>query len=166
MAGEAPLIGFALALIFGLAFAISDLKTMTIPNKLTIACFIAVAIGAAFTLPAEDVLWRLAGAAVVMAVGMSLYFLKAGVGGGDVKAAAALTALVASGDTGVALILLSLNGLIVTLVIYLARRVRANNGQAGNGDWAVWSAQGRVPYGLVLGLAAIQYTGLLALLTR
>ncbi|MGB0505178.1 MAG: prepilin peptidase [Pikeienuella sp.] len=162
MIEDYTLIGFGLAVIFGLIFAISDLKTMTIPNKLTAACFVVIMAANLIFLPFDEVVWRFAGAVIVMAVGVSLYFLKAGLGGGDVKAAAALAPLVTSVDAGVSLILLSLNGLIVTAVIFVARRLRSNP----DSGWAVWGARGRIPYGLVLGLAAIQYTGLLALLSR
>lgn len=163
MTSDPAFISFGLAVIFGLAIAYVDLKTMQIPNKLTIACFAAITGAYLLLLPIEAVMWRVAGAAIVLAVGIAFFFLSNAFGGGDAKAAAALAPLVAPFDAGAVLIILSINGLLAALFLYVARKLRRHSDPNG---WAVWNPGGRVPYGLVLGLAAIQYTGLVVIFSK
>lgn len=139
---------------FALATAFWDLRALIIPNWLTGAA------GAAFlgfvlvALPLDAALWRFAGAALVLLVGF-LLFLAGALGGGDAKAAAGFTLMIAPGDAGVALVLLAAAALIGLIVIALLRRT-----PLGRGSWAVWSARGRFPYGVALAGALLAYLGL------
>lgn len=156
MAGAYPMVVFAAATAVGLAVAIYDLKTMTIPNWLTggaAALFLALALAGLGPWGALD---RLIGALVVLAVCVALFF--AGLlGGGDAKAAPAFALLVAPSDAGFVLMALAVNGLIGLGVILALRRTRL-----AEGSWKVWSAGDKFPYGLTLAMTLILYTGLVA----
>lgn len=152
----APEIGFLIAVPVALAIAISDLRRMIIPNWMTLGaaliflCFIFIA------LPMEQALWRVAGAALVFAVGF-LGFLAGAVGGGDAKAAAAFALMIAPRDAGSALVLLAAAALIGLIVVSILRAT-----PLGRGSWEVWSARGRFPYGVALSAALLAYLGLAA----
>ncbi|GLK66613.1 A24 family peptidase [Hansschlegelia plantiphila] len=70
--------------------AVSDLMTMTIPNRLVLALTIAFAAAApAAGFGVEQVFWHLAAGGLVLAIGV-LLFIPGWIGGGDAKLAAAL----------------------------------------------------------------------------
>ncbi len=156
MSFDAPLAALLIAAPPALAVAISDLRTMRIPNWLTGATF-ALFLGFVFlVLPAEAVLWRLGGAAIVLACGFGLFLLGV-VGGGDAKAAAAFAPLVAPHDAGAALVLLALSALVGLMILSLLRRTAL-----ARGGWAVWSARRAFPYGVALSSALLIYLALAA----
>ena len=49
-------------------------------------------------------------------------------------------------------------GLLCLAALFLLRKT-----PLATGDWAVWRHRNSLPYGLVLGISAIAYTGLVAL---
>jgi prepilin peptidase CpaA len=70
--------------------AVSDLMTMTIPNRLVLAVVAAFAVAAGVTgMSLHDVALHVAACAVVLAIGI-LLFAPGWIGGGDAKLAAAL----------------------------------------------------------------------------
>lgn len=156
MTFDAPLAALLIATPPALAVAISDLRTMTIPNKLTGAVAILFLGLVFFALPLEAALWRLAGGAVVLAAGFGL-FLAGMIGGGDAKAAAAFAPMIAPGDAGAALLLLALSALVGLVALALLKRTAL-----ARGDWAVWSAGRRFPYGVALSMALVAYLALAA----
>ena len=161
MSGTEAQIALALATPIGLAVALFDLRTMEIPNWLTGA---AAAVFLAFVfavLPLDEALTRLAAGLVVLLICMLLFF--AGMmGGGDGKAAAAFAPMVAPVDAAFTLVLLSVLSILSLAVIALLRSTVF----AGGGRWQVWSATGRVPYGVALGGTLIAYLALVAFLVN
>ena len=139
-----------------LAVAVSDLRTMRIPNWLTGGTG-ALFLGFVFlALPAEAALWRLAGAAIVLACGFGLFVLGV-IGGGDAKAAAAFAPLVAPHDAGAALLLLAFSSLLGLMILSLLRHTAL-----ARSGWAVWSARRAFPYGVALSSALLIYLSLAA----
>jgi prepilin peptidase CpaA len=136
--------------------AVSDLLTMTIPNKVSMALVVAFAAFAIVGgLPWEAVLMHLAAGAVVLAVCFAMFAL-GWIGGGDAKLAAA-TALWLGFDTLMEYLLIStIAGGLMTLLILQLR------------GWPLprfalqWSWLSRlhdrhsgVPYGIALAGAAL-----------
>lgn len=145
---------FLIATIVALAVMWWDLRTMTIPNWLSVgagAVFLALIV---ILLPMDDVIARLIGAGVVFVVGLLMFFT-GGMGGGDVKAATAFALMIAPVDRGVALIMLAVFGLLGLVTFWVLRRT-----PLANGSWAVWSAPRSFPYGVALSLTLITYMGL------
>ncbi|MEM7269260.1 MAG: prepilin peptidase [Pseudomonadota bacterium] len=158
MSPEFALITFAVALCLGLAVAIYDLKTMTIPNWLSVGSGV-VFLGLMFAaLPFEDAIYRVIGGVIVLVVCMLLFFAGQ-VGGGDAKTAPAFALTVAPVDASFVLLMLAVFGLLGIGLIALLRRTAL-----ANGDWMIWSHPGRFPYGVTLGMTLIVYTALVAFL--
>lgn len=161
MTGTEALIALVLGAPFGLATALYDLRTMEIPNWLTAAAA-AVFLGFVFTiLPFEAAVGRLVAGLVVLVVCMLLFFARV-MGGGDGKAAAAFAVMIAPVDAAFTLILLSVNALVSLGVITLLRSTVF----AGGGSWRVWSAAGKIPYGVALGATLTIYLALVAFLVN
>lgn len=149
-------IALLIAAPVALAVAISDLRSMIIPNWMTLGAAV-IFLGFVFiTLPLDQALWRVAGGLIVFAAGF-LGFLARVVGGGDAKVAAAFALMIAPQDASVALILLAVSALLGLIVISLLRAT-----PLGRGSWEVWSARGRFPYGVALSMALIAYLALVA----
>ena len=158
MYGDAALISLIVATPIAVAVAISDLRTMEIPNWLTggaAVIFLALVFA---LLPLEAALWRVAGAGLVFVACVALFFMGA-MGGGDAKAAPGFALLVAPNDAAVVLLLLSIVALVGVVVIALLRRTAL-----GRGSWKVWSEVGRFPYGLALASTILIYLALAAFL--
>ena len=86
---------FALAIPICLFAAWSDLKTMTIPNSITIVSALVVVLAVLALVPFDQAMTRLLTGLGVLAGGFILFSL-GGIGGGDVKLAAAILPLVAT----------------------------------------------------------------------
>lgn len=157
-AGEAFFV-FAIATAAGLTVAWYDLRTLTIPNWLTGGLFILFSAVVLATGGVDVFMSRLFGASLVLVAGF-LLFWAGQMGGGDAKAAAALTMLVAPVDAGFVLFTLALTGLLGLGALRLARLT-----PLARGSWRVWSEPGAFPYGVALGMTIILYTGLVAWLT-
>ncbi|MFV0473963.1 MAG: prepilin peptidase [Pikeienuella sp.] len=156
MGATEALVALILATPFALAAAITDLRSMIVPNRLTGAAAF-VFLGFVFaTLPLDQALWRLAGGALVFGIGFLLFIARM-VGGGDAKTAAAFAPMIAPRDAGVVLVLLAFSALIGLVVIAALRRTRL-----GEGPWEVWSARGRFPYAVALATTLIAYLALVA----
>ena len=161
MTGTEALIALALAAPIAIAVAIYDLRTMEIPNWLSLgaaAVFIAFVFAA---LPVEDAVARLIAGLVVL-FGCMLLFFAGAMGGGAGKAAAAFTVMIAPVDAAFALVLLSVAALASLGVISLLRTTVF----AAGGDWRVWSATGRIPFGVPLGATLVVYLALAALVVN
>jgi prepilin peptidase CpaA len=136
--------------------AASDLLTMTIPNKVTLALVAGFAVFAVATgMSAEAVLFHLGAGAVVLGVTFA-FFAFGWIGGGDAKLAAG-TALWLGFETLPDYLLYgALGGGALTLAILALRRVPL---PAFARDWAWLSrlhdARTGVPYGIALAAAAL-----------
>lgn len=137
--------------------ALSDLKTMTIPNWVSIALIIAFTVVAIFVFPFETTLWRLCAGALMLVVGFVLNALRV-MGGGDAKYLAAITPYVAFNQAADFLFIFAV-ALLVTLALHrLAMRIppirRATAG------WASWEAGRNFPMGISIAAAIIFYLSL------
>lgn len=151
---DAALITLLVASPFALATAYFDLKTMEIPHWLAISTAIAF-VGLVFaTLPLEDALWRVGVAFAILVVFIILFIVNL-IAGGDAKAMATFSLLVAPIDAGFVLFLLAVSGLVMLATISALRMT-----PLANGSWAVWSAGRRFPYGVALCATLLIYLSL------
>jgi prepilin peptidase CpaA len=111
--------------IFPLAIAwaaISDLTTMTIPNKISLVLVIAfLALAPATGMGWQDIGLHLAAAAIVLAVSFT-FFALGWIGGGDAKFCAAVALWVGWGSLLEYLLMATLLGGALTLIILSYRR--------------------------------------------
>ncbi len=133
---------------------LSDLRTMTIPNWISIALFAAFVVIAVFFLPFETYLWRIGAGLAVLVVGFFLNSLGV-IGGGDVKYLSAITPYVAFEDAAAFLFIFSVS-LLATLALHrIAMRIgpirRATDG------WASWEAGRNFPMGISIAAAIVVY---------
>ncbi len=133
--------------------ALSDMKTMKIPNRAVLALVLVFAIVGPLALPFEIWLWRWVHLASVLGVGFVLS-ITGMIGAGDAKFAAAMAPFVALADLGGFLLLFSAL-LLATFVIHrTARMVPALRRAAPN--WESW-ARDEFPMGLALGSGLLCY---------
>lgn len=133
--------------------ALSDMKTMKIPNRAVLALVVVFAIVGLLALPFETWLWRWVHLAVVLAVGFVLS-LTGMVGAGDAKFAAAMAPFVALADLGGFLLLFSAILLAAFLTHRGARMIPALRRAAPG--WESW-ARDEFPMGLALGGGLLCY---------
>jgi prepilin peptidase CpaA len=135
--------------------AASDLLTMTIPNKLSLALVAGFLVLAVYSgLPLDIIAWHAAAGAVVLAVGFGL-FACGWIGGGDAKLAAATSLWLGFGTLPEYLLLASLCGGVLTLVIVAARATPLPVFALG-WQWLERIRNARmVPYGVALAAAAL-----------
>lgn len=134
--------------------AVSDLLTMTIPNKLSLALvagFAALALGGG--LPLEAIALHAGAGALVLAVGFAL-FAFGWIGGGDAKLAAATALWLGFGTLPEYLFIASLAGGVLTLAVLAARAPLP--AFALGWQWLERIRQARtVPYGIALAASAL-----------
>lgn len=136
--------------------AASDLITMTISNKLSIALvagFYAVAV--LLGIPASAIAIHSATAFVVLAVSFSM-FAAGWIGGGDAKLVAAIVLWLGFDQLPSFLILASIFGGVLTLSLLMARRIALPGFLLGQG-WAqrLHAPTTGIPYGIALAAAAL-----------
>lgn len=134
--------------------AVSDLKSMKIPNWISIALVVAFIILGLIFLPFETYLWRLLGGIVVFII-VFLMNMVGLIGGGDAKLAAAFAPYIATSDYGAFLFLLAVAGVITLVAHRIAGRIPAIT--RATPDWASWKAKRHFPYGLSICVAALYY---------
>lgn len=135
----------------------SDLKSMTIPNAVVLACLALFLVTAPFVLPLEDMLWRLATGVLVLVAGFCL-FLTGQFGAGDAKFAAALTPFVARIDLPTVLWIYAATALLSVGAVALVKW-RAPAFAAASGFRALRERR-RFPLGLPLALTILVYLAL------
>ena len=140
-----------------MAFAASsDLLTMTISNRISLALvtiflILAVLIG----MPPTDIAACAGAGVVVFAVGF-VFFARGWIGGGDAKLAAAVALWFGWAHLFEYLLYASLIGGVLTLALIELRRHKLPAILAGR-DWAerLHKPDGGIPYGIALALAAL-----------
>lgn len=145
---------FAAALPLALAAGFSDLRTMTIPNWISMALVALFVLVGAIFLPWDILAWRLAAGLLVLVL---LFFANsAGImGGGDAKLLAASAPYVAYADVAPALLILSVC-MIATLILHrIARSLDFVRNLAP--EWKSWSAGRHFPMGISIASALIIY---------
>ena len=132
----------------------SDLKTMTIPNWVSIAMIAGFVIVGLFILPFETILWRLGAAAIVLTIG---FFLNGFgyLGGGDAKYLAAITPFISLENAASFMMIFSIS-LIGTLLLHrIAMRIPAL--RRATPDWASWKAGRNFPMGISIAAAIMTF---------
>jgi len=134
--------------------ALSDLRSMTIPNWISIALVVAFVITGPIFLPFTDVVWRLLAGVVVFVIVFIMNAVRL-IGGGDAKLAAAFTPFIATNDYGAFLFLMAVAGVLTLLAHRIAGRIGAI--RRATPDWKSWSAGRHFPYGVTIAVSAIYY---------
>lgn len=149
----AVLLFFPALMIFA---AISDLLTMIIPNRVSIAlASLFVAMAFAGRLPAGEILWHLASGALVLIVSFGL-FAKGWSGGGDAKLAAASSLWLGPDHLGQYALFASALGGLLTLLILGLRQWPLPGFLATRGWIARLHEPGTgIPYGIALAAAGL-----------
>jgi prepilin peptidase CpaA len=146
--------GFTLALAVAMVLVIvSDAVRYTIPNWLN-AAILGLYVVSIFVLP-TNVLWAVAAAGIVLAVGLGLFALGL-MGGGDVKLLAVLTLWTGWGMPAVQFMFLTAVAGGVLVVIVLLLRVIAAQGFRNNPTRVMprlLTPKQPVPYGLAIAAA-------------
>jgi prepilin peptidase CpaA len=136
--------------------AISDLFTMTIPNRISlilIAGFFALAF--AIGLPLATIGWHAAAGALVLAICFTLFSF-GWIGGGDAKFAATTALWLGFGVLGMYSVLAAIFGGILTLCILQLRRIRLSEERwAGTWIGRLHDKNIGVPYGVALAAAGL-----------
>lgn len=131
-----------------------DLKTMKIPNWISIAFVVVFIVLGFIFLPWDTVLWRLL-AGFLMLI-LTFFLNSAGLmGGGDAKMIASSTPYIAFVDVALALIIFS-GSLFVTLILHRIAK-RSKMIRRATPDWKSWQAGRNFPMGISIGLALIVY---------
>jgi prepilin peptidase CpaA len=149
----AILIAFPGLMVFA---AFSDLLTMTIPNRVSIALALLFAgLAAACGLSLPQISWHLASGAVMLALGFSL-FAKGWIGGGDAKLAAATALWLGFEHLGDYAILASALGGALTLLLLAVRKWPLPRTLADR-PWIMrlHEPSTGVPYGIALAAAGL-----------
>ena len=141
--------------------AFSDLKTMTIPNRLSIWMVAAFLVPALFTLAPVTILWHLLAAALTLVAGFLMNAMRM-MGGGDAKFGAAMAPYVFLDSIEKFTLTLGLFLFAALLSHRIARRIPTLRNLAP--DWVSWNAGRNVPMGYAMAGALIWYLAGLSLL--
>lgn len=135
--------------------AASDLLTMTIPNKISLALCAGFFLLAFYCgLPLEAMASHAGAGALVLAVGFAL-FACGWIGGGDAKLAAATSLWLGFGTLPEYLFLASLGGGLLTLAIIGARSLSLPAFALGWQWWERIRTARTIPYGIALAASAL-----------
>ncbi len=139
--------------------AISDLKTMKIPNRSVLALIAIFVFAGLLVMPLEAWLWRWANFAVVLAIGFVLNAV-ANVGAGDAKFSAAAALFVTASHAGFVLPLFAAFLLAAFAAHRLLRAVPAI--VRATPDWVSWKRKD-FPMGLALVGTFVTYLAIRAI---
>lgn len=147
------LAGFVLVSLLVAWAMLSDVRSYTIPNRVSLALMAAFVAYAALVRP-SGLAWDVGIAAIVFAAGIGLF--SAGLfGGGDVKLAGALALWVGSARMMDFLLLTALTGGALAAAKLAARWYRGHR-RRGGGEAAANADD--LPYGVALGLSGWLYS--------
>lgn len=136
--------------------AISDMRSMKIPNKAVIALFAAFTLTGFFALGWPEFPWRYLHLVVVLIIGFALNMAGL-IGAGDAKFAAVMAPFVALSDLTFFMVLFAA---VMLLSFAFHRLLRAlPMVRAATPEWASWTSK-KFPMGLALSAALIAYLAL------
>lgn len=151
---DGSLFFFCGAVPIALAAGFSDLRTMRIPNWISVALLGVFVVTALIFLPLEETGWRLLAGLCMFVLTFTLN--QAGqMGGGDAKLLAASTPYIATGDITLAMYILSISMLGTLAVHRLARAITPVRQMAP--QWASWENKKMFPMGISIAAALIVY---------
>ena len=137
-----------------LAAAFNDLRTMKIPNWISVALLVVfVVVGLSF-LPIETLAWRLA-AGFGMLVFTFMLNQMGQMGGGDAKLLAACTPYIAFPDIPLVMYIFAASLLVMLAVHQLARIIPPVRQMAP--DWVSWQDRRMFPKGIAIAATLIVY---------
>jgi prepilin peptidase CpaA len=140
--------------------AISDLKLMIIPNRISIGLVVVFVVWAALFLTPEDALWRAGAGVATLILGLGLV-IAARMGGGDMKLLAAVAPFIAPERAGLAMVLLALCLMLLLPPLFITRRML--RGHATETTWVAFRPGARdVPMGVSIAVATMLYLVLTA----
>jgi prepilin peptidase CpaA len=142
------------ALPFCIWAAFSDLKTMTIPNRLSIWMVAAFLIPGFIFLEPITLLWHLVAAAVVLVIGFLMNAMRL-MGGGDAKFGAAMAPYVFIDTIDQFMLTLGIFLFAALLSHRIAGRIPALKQLAP--DWVSWSTGRNFPMGYAMAGALVCY---------
>jgi len=148
-----PLLLFSPVLV---VVAISDLRQMRIPNRLSLIA-LALFVGSCFVLPMNEISLRLFCAALVFCVGFLLYVFRI-LGGGDVKMLSATMLFVPSSSLVLFAYVFSASMLAGILFIVILRNLPLRLEE----NWVSMQENNSLPMGISIALAGILHLLLLA----
>jgi len=133
--------------------ALSDMKTMKIPNRAVLALFGVFVVVGLIALPFDQYLWRFSHLAVILLIGFILSTLGL-IGAGDAKFAAAMAPFVALGDGVMMGYLFS----ACVIAAFITHRLfqRSKTIRKLTPDWKSWDNKD-FPMGFALGGMLILY---------
>lgn len=157
---DAPQWPFLLAALpFCLYASWSDLKSMRIPNWVSIALLGVWLVLALIFLPLISIGWHLLAALCIFVIG---FFLNAtgNMGGGDVKLATAITPFIALDTASVAMIVYAFAAVIALAIHRVARATPAIVNATPH--WKSWTERGVFPLGTSISATLIIYLSIMS----
>lgn len=147
-----------LPFVFPICFfvALSDLRSMRIPNVTVVAMFAVFCLVGLIALPFDVYAWRYSHLLVVLVIGIALNALGA-MGAGDAKFLAVAAPFVAIGDLLFLLALFAAN-LLASFAAHRLAKISPLRRLAP--EWKSWDAGAKFPMGLPLGTTMILYIGM------
>jgi prepilin peptidase CpaA len=155
----ASLLALVLYVGFGIAAIVGDLRSLRIPNWISIGLLCLFAVHSAPHLGGEALAIRAALAAAVFAIGFGCWLL--GIfGAGDVKLLAAYAPWLGPEEAGrFALVMLGLS--IVLSSAFLVLRLWSGKGDPGDSRLARYARDGTVPFGVAIAGSGLSIVPLL-----
>lgn len=157
-------IGFVAAMIYA---AVSDVMTMTIPNRISLALLALFPLTAlAAGLPLIDFGYHLAAGVIVLVIGFAL-FAVGGFGGGDAKLLAAAALWIGLDQLLPFILHVAVFGGLLAAVILGYRQMPEIVSAAGRWSQRLYNKETGIPYGVAISAAALftfKETGLYALI--
>ncbi len=150
----------AILLIFPAAMAmaaVSDLMTMTIPNRLSLVLVLAFAVMALITqMPLVQIGWHVAAGGLMLVITFG-FFAAGWIGGGDAKLAASIGLWLGWSQLVEFAALASLLGGLLTLSILAVRSMPTHPMFLLRQDWFIrlTGKEAGIPYGIALAMAAL-----------
>lgn len=136
--------------------AVSDMLTMTIPNRITLALIVGFAVLTPLVgMPMIDILWHLGAGVLVLAIAFG-FFAAGWIGGGDAKLAAASALWIGWAGLMDYAVYASVLGGLLTLAVLVLRRLPLPKPLLGQA-WLLrlHDPSSGVPYGVALAAAGL-----------
>jgi prepilin peptidase CpaA len=139
-------------LLIGLLIAVVlyDLRYMRLPNALALAFVVVFALSVSWTLPMDDLAWRICIALAVLFVGVAANAAKL-LGGGDVKILAAFMLFVPHDDILNFVFIFCVCMFVGIVALLILRRLLRARPTA----WRGLDESGRYPMGISIGMAGL-----------
>ncbi len=136
-----------------IAIILCDLRFMRIPDAISLLLILIFCASVPFSLPMGAVLWQVLTAVLVLVLGITAFAFRL-LGGGDVKALAALVLLIPT--KGLAAFALSFSACLILGVVFVQTMRFLITAKSSN--WAFLNGEKRFPMGVSIGGAGLVYS--------